>query len=217
MIKLFFLLLSTTTTLLLFSLMIQTISSQEYSRCISYDQKNNAIDISCDTDISQADRNLRNKALLLEESDGVWILNASMIIDKDATLTISSDDTKWLKITNYGDNNPNSINVSGKAKINGVRITSWDSSNNDVIKQNNNGSIPRPFIYIERDAGPVDILNSEIAFLGYRPSPGQGISYHGGNGSNISNNIFHHLWYGFYSNSIENVTIIDIIIILFME
>jgi poly(beta-D-mannuronate) C5 epimerase len=73
---------------------------------------------------------------------------------------------------------------------------------------------PRPFISVESDAvGTTDITNSELAFLGYEGGvnggPVVGITYFGGPGSIIKNNDIHDLYFGFYSNGVGNITIVN--------
>lgn len=177
------------------------------SRCASYDPQNDSINIICDTNISGINHDIDDKNILEEESDRVWILKAGINVNSDAKLTLTSNDIKWLKITNNNNDIPNYINISGKAKIDGVRITSWNLNENDVIEQNNNGSIPRPYIKVYKEAGAVDILNSEIGYLGYQHGRRTGISYHGGDGSTLTNNTIHDNWYGFYSRDSGFVTI----------
>jgi parallel beta-helix repeat protein len=176
-------------------------------KCASYDPHNDTINITCDTNMPAIDQNIHDKNILDRESDKVWILKAGINVNPDAKLTLTSNDTRWLKITNNDNDIPNYINISGKANINGVKITSWNLIENDVIEQNNNGSIPRPYIKTYKEAGAIDILNSEIGYLGYDSSRRQGISYYGGNGSTLTNNTIHDMWYGFYSQYIGFVNI----------
>ena len=138
----------------------------------------------------------------------MWILNANLKVNSQANLIINHNDTSWIKITNNKYNQPNSISISGGAKIDGVKITSWDPRLNDAIKQNANGTILRPYINVSNAIGNVNISNSELAFLGYKAYPSNGIVYElGKNGSSIINNSFHDNWDGFYSNSAGFITI----------
>jgi parallel beta-helix repeat protein len=141
-------------------------------------------------------------------SQGVWILNAILYVDPGSTITIDKSDTIWLKILNKNDLTPNYISIAGSAKIDGVKITSWDLASNHTIPQNINGSIARPFIKADYAEGTANISNSEIAFLGNNSYPDNGLAYVlGGNGSNIVNNTIHNMWDGFYSDSVKNLTI----------
>ena len=111
-------------------------------------------------------------------------------------------------------NNPNGIHVLGSLKIDSVKITSWDTKKNDVVKFNlgkrpgeedtkseYDTVEPRPFIRVSNKAsGTTNITNSELGYLGYSCSKCSGLSYYGGIGSNVSGNDIHHLLKGFYSN-----------------
>src|SRR5215207_7176718 len=117
----------------------------------------------------------------------------------------------------------NGIEVLGSLKIDSIKMTSWDpSSNNYAVnegKRNLRGTqyevelgSPRPFISVEGEAtGTTDITNSEIAYLGYEGGVGGGpvvgLTYFGGDGSVISNNDIHHLYFAFYSNGVGHITI----------
>ena len=161
--------------------------------------------------LSKINHIVNDRSALERNPHGVWILNAKLKVSPLAKLIINRTDTSWLKITNqlFHENEPNFILISGDAKIDGIKITSWDPFSTDVIRQNANGSISRPYILINNSSGTANISNSEIAFLGFGLNPLKyGISYHsGGGGNNISNNTFHDMWDGFYSNSVGFITI----------
>ena len=68
-------------------------------RCISYDKSERSILISCGlvhlTDIANQ---INEQNVIKKESDGNWLLDAGIIIEKGATLILDPRDTKWLKI-----------------------------------------------------------------------------------------------------------------------
>jgi parallel beta-helix repeat protein len=214
------------------------------SSCVTYDPSEEIISITCKgANLSGVYNQLKDPNLLRKEvgSDEVWLLNAGIVIEKDATLFINSTDTSWLKIiapsaengqtsNNGGEGNSenlvakaNGIEVLGSLKIDSVKMTSWDPvSNNYAInggKRNLRGTeyevelgSPRPFISVEGEAtGTTDITNSEIAYLGYEGGVGGGpvvgLTYFGGDGSRISNNDIHHLYFALYSNGVGYITI----------
>src|SRR5437870_283909 len=76
------------------------IAAAEASNCISYDDSERTIAITCKvaylTDIYNQLRDHRH--ILDRQSNGIWLLNANLTIDKGATLVIDSTDTSWLKI-----------------------------------------------------------------------------------------------------------------------
>ncbi|HEY6885860.1 MAG TPA: right-handed parallel beta-helix repeat-containing protein, partial [Nitrososphaeraceae archaeon] len=184
--------------------------SSPAATCVSYDIYTNTITVACNSNLSSIYQIVNDKSVLEKDAHGVWILNAIIKVNPQAKLTIDRTDTSWLKITNkiLQESQPNFISISGNAKIDGVKITSWDPFSDSVIRQNVKGSIPRPYIMITKGAGTVNVSNSEIASLGYNSFPSNGFSYStGGNGSSIINNTFHDMWDGFYSDHVGFITI----------
>jgi mannuronan 5-epimerase len=92
---------------------ISNSASSESSNCISFDSSERVISITCKTStLTDIYNQLNNKNILDKEtSDGVWLLNAGIIIEHDAKLVINEWDTKWLKMlagetsSNIGDDN----------------------------------------------------------------------------------------------------------------
>src|SRR5205085_8452263 len=79
-----------------------------------------------------------NNILAKHVPDGIWYLNANLVIAKGATFHIDSTDTKWLKISSGGTPRitavaavPYHIDVHGSLKIDSVKITSWDPITNN--------------------------------------------------------------------------------------
>jgi mannuronan 5-epimerase len=203
------------------------------SNCIFYDPSDKVITVKCKTaNLRDIDNQLRNPNILgMESKDGVWKLNASIVVDEGATLYINSSDLSWLKIlTKEGDRGEgkgdkelgtNIIEVFGSLEIDSIKLTSWDASTNDYARNPGSRDLsenhvelgtPRPHISVESDAtGTADITNSEIAYLGYEGGVGagsdNGLTYFGGEGSFIKNNDIHDLYFGFYSNGVRNITI----------
>ena len=183
------------------------------SSCISLDSESKRIFITCDATFTDVKKEITDESILKSEGGGVsggsgnYILNASIIVNNSATtFSMSSSELKWLKIVG-----PNSISVYGGAKINfdGIKITSWDPSSNSVIDENADGTIPRAWIVLYGTEGG-HIRNSEISHLGYNASTSgaAGVSlYKSSHDFEISNSVFHHMWFAFYSSGAYNVTI----------
>ena len=185
----------------------------ELSSCFTYDSSKREIIIECGTaNLAEIDKQLKDSIILHRETqDGIWMLNAGLVVSEDATLYINSSDVSWLKIELPGINvledgkNTNGLVVFGSLKINSVKITSWNQSTRDYAKNPGNRDLcenrvekgsPRPFISVESDAvGTTDITNSELAYLGYEEGvnggPVVGNTYFGGAGSIIKNNEIH--------------------------
>lgn len=208
--------------------------------CIAYNSITHTIVVSCSntTRLSDIAANLEDSTVLEKQTpNGVWLLNANLVVGKGAAFSIDSTDTKWLKISSEVVNpsistHPYSIDVHGTLNIDSVKITSWDPKTNYYSITNgsreavapgtkgatSNGYIihfgaPRPFIKVEHDAtGTTNITNSEIAYLGYESGSTSnvgsgGLNYYGGNGSLISGNSIHDLYFGFYSSGVSFIVL----------
>jgi mannuronan 5-epimerase len=155
-----------------------------------------------------------------ETENGVWLLNAGMVIEEGATLYINSTDTSWLRIVADGETS-HPILVSGSLKIDSARVTSWNPNTNNyglTDDSDRNGEdttigTPRPYITIEAGAtGTMDITNSEIAYLGYEAGYGAGrtgLRYEGGDGSVIKGNNIHDLWFALYTKGTGGLVVED--------
>jgi mannuronan 5-epimerase len=180
--------------------------------CITYDSSSNIITVSCSsaslTDINTQlnDDNILSKQQ--QESNLIWLLNAGIVVANNAALYINSTDTTWLKINADGDT-ANGIDVHGRLKIDSVKITSWNMQTNDYAKTDVQGKIPRPYIFVGDDAtGTTDIINSELAYLGYEGDyRTPGLRYDGGSGSLVKGNHIHNLQTGFYSDGVGGMII----------
>jgi mannuronan 5-epimerase len=198
--------------LLLQSVLVSVHHNSVGDLCINYNYYTNIIALSCNANLSEINQVINDGSILEKAPLGVWVLKAIIKVNPMAQLTIDQTDTSWLKITNKNNTEPNFISVSGALKVDGIKMTSWDPSSKNVIRQNVNGSIPRPYIVINRAYGSANISNSEVAFLGYASRVGGTnglLYYHGGNGSSILNNTFHDMLDGFYSTAVASVTIKD--------
>jgi mannuronan 5-epimerase len=173
--------------------------------CTKYDPVKKLITVTCKTaSLSSVANGIKNPAVL-KDTDGTWLLNANMTVAKDASLTIDSNDTKWLKINSTTSKDSYHIDVLGSLKIDSVKISSWNTTSNTYTSTN--GTVHRPSIAIlPRAEGKMDVINSEISYLGYDSSPRQGLYFGSGNGSTIINNTIHHMWFGFYSKGTGNIT-----------
>jgi len=199
-----------------------TTPSSSPSSCITYDSTARLITISCQSvSLSDIYNQINNHGVLDKQPQGVWILNAGIVIDKGAFLHIDSNDTKWLKIVADG-SNAYPIDVLGSLRIDSVKVTSWNPQTNSYVVSSGSRELvgqgykivkgsPRPYITIEGGAtGTTDITNSEIAYLGYESGIGggaTGLRYAGGDGSIIRGNDIHDLYFGFYSSGVGGLVI----------
>jgi hypothetical protein len=117
------------------------------------------------------------------------------------------DNLQYLKIANE-----NGIIVYGKILIDGIKITSWNASSNDVIPQDINGTIRRGYIQFAASEGS-QIINSEFGYLGDVEPGRRGFDLLGdGDGEPshdmvIRGNKFHDMWFAFYSREAYNIIV----------
>src|ERR687897_1914757 len=160
--------LATLTALLLFS--VTLISSQQFqvtdasTACVGYQSGVNTITINCNASFLDVVQAINDPEILEqeEEQEGQYILNANLEVADGVTfeMTSSRDGLQYLKLAGE-----NGIIVYGKILIDGVIITSWDSSDEDVIQQDMNGTIRRGYIQFAASEG-AQIINSEFGYLG---------------------------------------------------
>lgn len=198
-------------------------SNKLHNTCVHYDAKARIIVISCDSTLSEVNRALANDTLLRKEQvEGIWLLSSSILVSKGAVLKIDLDDGNWIRINSQGksfeisnsrvvknlsESTPFHIQVFGGLYLQGVKVTSWDPKLYRYQDQASNGTIPRPYITFEEDAAPSQILNSELAYLGYDSPHKKGFNFYGGENSTIIGNRLHDLWYGFFSTNVGNLII----------
>ncbi|MDQ4017227.1 MAG: right-handed parallel beta-helix repeat-containing protein [Thermoproteota archaeon] len=181
--------------------------------CIDYDESENTISINCNASFLSLVQAINNPDILEQESIGVagiangqYILNANLEIADGMTFAMTSagDGLQYLKLAGE-----NGIIVYGMILIDGVRITSWDIEEEDVIQQDVNGTIRRGFVQFAASEG-AQILNSEFGYLGDIEPGRRGFDLFGEGPSHdmvINNSIFHNMWMAFYSNGAYNVTV----------
>jgi parallel beta-helix repeat protein len=189
--------------------------------CITYDSEERIVTVNCKSaNLTDIDNQLKDSRILHKENstkdDTIWLLNAAIVVAKDATLYINSTDTSWLKIVSDREG-ANGIHVLGGLKIDSVKITSWNLKTNSYALTNEDGTIPRPFIRAEPGAtDTIDIINSEIAYLGYGVQVKEdsnkrrsGVVYYGGDNSMVKGNRIHDNMFGFYSNGVGGLILED--------
>jgi mannuronan 5-epimerase len=178
---------------------------EEEDTCIDYDQTENTVTINCNASFLDVANTINDPAIITNLGEGEYLLNANLQVDDDATLSMDSNDIKWLKIAGV-----NGIIVNGKIQIDGVKITSWDTQANSPVFQTITGSVPRAFINLRGSDGGF-INNSEIAYLGYQDFGRRGFDLFGGNEPahdlEIRGSKFHDMWFAFYSRGAYNITV----------
>src|SRR5829696_722053 len=181
----------------------------EGGACIDYDQSENTIAIDCNASFLDVVQTINDPDVIDNLGGGEYILNANLEVADDVTfeMTSSNEDSgglQYLKIAGE-----NGIIVHGKILINGVKITSWDVSDEDVIQQNIDGAIRRAYVQFAASEGS-QIINSDFGYLGYQDFGRRGFDLFGDGPSHdmvIRGSKFHNMWFAFYSRGAYNITV----------
>src|SRR5215208_487953 len=174
--------------------------------CIGYDKVENIIAVTCHTSFLDVVQTINDPEILEDLGNGEYILNANLEVADGVTfeMTSNGDGLQYLKIAGA-----NGIVVYGKILINGVTITSWDISSEDVIQQNINGIIRRGYVQFAASEG-AQIINSEFGYLGDVELGRRGFDLYGEGPSHdmeIRGSKFHDMWMAFYSSGAYNITV----------
>jgi mannuronan 5-epimerase len=202
---------ATVIALLLFSLTL--ISTQQVrftdasTACVGYQGGVNTITITCDASFLDVVQAINDPEILeQEEQGGQYILKANLEVADGVNfeMTSSGDGLQYLKVAGE-----NGIIVHGRILINGVIITSWDVSNEEVIQQDMNGTIRRGYVQFAASEGS-QIINSEFGYLGDIEPGRRGFDLFGEGPSHdmvIRGSKFHDMWFAFYSREAYNITV----------
>nr|MDQ5875617.1 hypothetical protein [Thermoproteota archaeon] len=177
--------------------------SDASTACVTYQSGVNTIIIGCDASFSDVVQAINDPQILEQEEVGVYLLNANLQVADGVSfeMTSNGDGLQYLKLAGE-----NGIIVYGRILIDGVKITSWDIADEDVIQQNAAGTIPRGYVRFAGSEG-AQIINSEFGHLGHAQSGQRGFDLHGNGPSHdmvIRGSKFHHMWFAFYSNGAYN-------------
>src|SRR5215216_2398725 len=175
--------------------------------CIDYESSDNTITINCNSSFLDVVQTVNDSEIIENLGNGEYILKANLEVADGITFEMNSNQDGLLYLKIAGENG---IIVYGTILINGVKITSWDVSNEDVIQQNINGTIPRGYVQFAASEGS-QIMNSEFGYLGFVEPGRRGFDLLGGGGPShdmlVRSSKFHDMWMAFYSNGAYNITV----------
>src|SRR5918992_4481704 len=179
--------------------------------CTEYDQTENTISVNCNSSFPDVVRAINDPEIVENLGNGEYLLNATLEVADGITFEMNSsnadDNIQYLKIAGE-----NGIIVYGTILVDGVKITSWNASFNDVIPQDINGTIRRGYIQFAASEGS-RIINSEFGYLGDVEPGRRGFDLLGDGDGEPSHDMvirgskFHSMWFAFYSNSAYNITV----------
>jgi poly(beta-D-mannuronate) C5 epimerase len=176
-------------------------------------------------DIQQAVQAVTTTAYFTNEGNGVWLSNANLIINGGVTLSLTDDTVSWLKLrSNASVSNTGALTsvidygsfvylktVSGTIIIKNTRVTSWDTLSNTYDTDIGNG---RSYV-IAQYAARMDIINSDMSYLGSSDGSSYGVVWKDGAGpgvnqdtrvtGNILSSTFSYNLYGIYTFQASNM------------
>ncbi len=152
--------------------------------------------------------------LLIDQGNGAWLLKASVLINRTAKLEATKDTITWLRL----ESPPiHAISLTaqrgGHLLIDGIKVTSWESAINAVDENIANG---RAYL-LALEGGRMDILRSEVAYLGWESGEPSGLSWRKrltfsdpttGATGRLEDSKIHHNYFGMYSYEAYGITIL---------
>lgn len=121
-------------------------------------------------------QSLTSKEFVEQITPGQWRIRANVVLKAGVSLRLTSDEVRWLQLESSPTTKSSLTAEDGQIIIEGVTITSWDSTQNQFDTKLDDG---RSYLAVKGNAR-LDIQNSELAYLGYddpEQSATQGITY----------------------------------------
>ena len=157
-------------------------------------------------------------SVLLNEGGGAWLLSADIVVQQNAQLLLENEIAfNYLRINTTPSKLPRFNRIiadGGEIRINGVKVTSWDSTSLSPATQYELG---RAYL-AALNGGRMDIIDAEMAYLGYVTGEPSGLSWRkrgtendaktGATGSIIKSKI-HDNFFGMYSFQAFGIKIED--------
>ncbi len=120
-------------------------------------------------------QNAVGQEYLYEDKPKQWISKATIYLHEGVTLKLDKEEVEWLKLESNSQGFAMIRTKNGDININGVKITSWDSTLQDFDTNIEDG---RSFVMV-KDNARMDIIDSELGYLGYATSPDLAVSPYG--------------------------------------
>jgi len=153
------------------------------------------------TDVAASSRVTTDMLELVDEENKIWLLKVKMKVKEGATLNViggSSGDANWLRLRSDDNSGVWLRTINGNLRFEDTKVTSWDPDRNDYDRDhltqgrsylsarsqwtdgrqtapptacNVNGGTQEPY------EARLDIINSEISYLGYYAAEAYGVAW----------------------------------------
>lgn len=157
-----------------------------------------------------------DSSLLEDQGNGVYFLKTNLILKRHTLLLVEAPQVTWFKLKSDATGTIRVFGDGGGLAISGVKVTTWDPQLNDYDRNYKDGRS-----HIRVNNARMDVVNSEIAFLGQpatRASGGgvYGLAWRIETSSKFGkelvtgrfeNNKVHDNYFGFYSFGATNMVI----------
>lgn len=151
--------------------------------------------------------------LVVDEGGGAWLIKANVIINPTAQLAATDATISELRLDSPP-NNAYSIIArrGGHLLLDGIRFFAWEDGAVDTNIANQRSYL------LAFEGGRMDILNSEVAYLGWASGEPSGLSWRKrlnsadpttGATGRIENSNIHHNYFGMYSYEAYDVDILN--------
>jgi parallel beta-helix repeat protein len=143
---------------------------------------------------------------LREVAPGEWLLGANLQVDRGASLQIAAPGVRWLKLASGAGGFVTVKALGGGLDVTGSCVTSWDTAQNAVDTNNEDG---RAYL-LARDGGQMAIDRAELRFLGFGEVESYGLSWRTeGTGGKLTNSIVSHNYFGIYTFEVGGLPVTD--------
>jgi parallel beta-helix repeat protein len=147
-----------------------------------------------------------NPDLVREESPGVWLLGADLLVPVNTSVQIAAPATRWLKLLSTAGRYASVKALGGSIDVNGSCITSWDPATAAVDVEPADG---RGYL-LARDGAQMNIDNAELRFLGHGAVESYGLSWRTeGTGGKIIHSVVSNNYFGLYSYEVGGLVVAD--------
>jgi hyaluronan synthase len=157
------------------------------------------------------------RGLLTQTAPGEWLLAANLEITDTVTLQLRGrergGDADWLKLRSDAGGFVSLRTIDGRIVMERTRVTSWDAGAQGFDERTEDG---RAFVLAKNSSTRVadtrlDIVSSELAYLGYSAPESYGVSWRVSKGGSrivtgtVIGSYFHHNHFGAFTFGAQNM------------